>query len=63
MNNELVKIYNKKWNIIEKENELNQIIDSSDENIVLLYLVNNFKKTHCSIIGDYLYGFNKSVFI
>jgi len=63
MNNELVKIYNKKWNIIEKENELNQIIDSSDKNIVLLYLVNNFKKTHCSIIGDYLYGFNKSVFI
>ena len=63
MNNELVKINNKKKNIIEKENELNQIIDSSDEKKVLAYFVHNFKKTHCSIIGDYLCGFNKSVFI
>ena len=63
MNNELVKIHNKKKNIIEKENELNQIIDSSDEKKVLAYFVHNFKKTHCSIIGDYLCGFNKSVFI
>ena len=63
MNNELVKIHNKKHNIIEKENELNQVIDSSDEKKVLAYFVHNFKKTHCSIIGDYLCGFNKSVFI
>ena len=63
MNNELVKIHNKKKNIIEKENEAYQIIDSSDEKKVLEYFIHNFKKTHCSIIGDYLCGFNKSVFI
>ena len=63
MNNELVKIHNKKQDINEKENEINQIIDSSDEKKVLKYFVLNFKKTHCSIIGEYLCGFNKSVFI
>ena len=63
MNNELVKIHNKKQDINEKENEINQIIDSSDEKKVLKYFVLNFKKTHCSIIGEYLCGFNKSIFI
>ena len=62
-NSKDLKIHNKKKNIIEKENELNQIIDSSNEKIVLFYFIKNFKKTHCSVIGDYLYGVNKSVFI
>ena len=64
MNYELVKIHNKKKNIAENknDNELNQNIDSSNEKSMLKYFVKGFKKSHCSVIGQYLYGFNKSIF-
>ena len=63
MNNELVKINNKKNNINEDENGPYPNIDSSNHYKVFENFINNFKKTHCSIIGEYLCGFNKSVFI
>ena len=67
MNNELVKIHNKKRNIKteenEKENESYQQIDISNEKMVLQNFINEYKKTHCSVIGDNLCGFQKSVFI
>ena len=63
MNNELVKINNKKNNINEDENGPYPKIDSSNHYKVFENFINNFKKTHCSIIGEYLCGFNKSVFI
>ena len=62
-NNELVKINNKKNNINEDENGVYPKIDSSNPYKVFENFINNFKKTHCSIIGEYLCGFNKSVFI
>ena len=71
MNNELAKIHNKKKNIIENKNdnnnnndsELYQKIDTSNEKAVLEYFVKEFKKSHCTVIGQYLFGFNKSLFI
>ena len=63
MNNELVKINNKKNNINEDENGPYPKIDPSNHYKVFENFINNFKKTHCSIIGEYLCGFNKSVFI
>ena len=63
INTELVKIYNKIHNIKESENELYQKIDATNEEMVLKYFANNFKKSHCSIIGDQLCGFQKTVFI
>ena len=62
-NNELVKINNIKNNIIEDQNGPYPKIDSSNQYKVFENFINNFKKTHCSIIGEYLCGFNKSVFI
>ena len=56
MNNELVKIHNKKKNIIEEENESNQIIDSSDEKIVLSYFINNFKKIYMGLIKVFFFA-------
>jgi ubiquitin C-terminal hydrolase len=67
LNNELVKIYNKKRNIVENRNdndsELYQKIDASNEKAVLDYFVKEFKKNYCSVIGQYLFGFNKSLFV
>ena len=63
MNNELVKIHNKKYNINNNGDELYQKIDASNEYLVLNYFLENFKKNYCTIIGNYLIGFNKSVFI
>ena len=63
MNNELVSINNKKNNINVDENGPYPKIDSSNTYKVFENFINNFKKTHCSIIGEYLCGFNKSVFI
>ena len=67
LNNELVKIHNKKRNIVENRNdndsELYQKIDASNEKAVLDYFVKEFKKNYCSVIGQYLFGFNKSLFI
>ena len=61
-NTELVKIYNKIHNINESENELYQKIDATNEKMVVNAFANNFKKSHCSIIGDQLCGFQKTVF-
>jgi ubiquitin C-terminal hydrolase len=63
MNNELVKIHNKKYNINNNGDELYQKIDTSNEYMVLNFFLENFKRNYCSIIGNYLIGFNKSVFI
>ena len=67
LNNELVKMHNKKRNIVENRNddgsELYQKIDASNEKAVLDYFVKEFKKNYCSVIGQYLFGFNKSLFI
>ena len=65
INKELVLIHNKKHNIYDndKKNDFNQIIDSSNEMMVLENFVQNFKKTHCTVLGDNLCGFNKSVFV
>ena len=67
LNNELVKIHNKKRNIVENRNdndsELYQKIDASNEKAVLDYFVKEFKKNYCSVIGQYLFGFNKSLFV
>ena len=66
INNELVKIHNKKNNpklasktIIDKGV---QFLDISNEKIIFDNFQGNFNKTHCSIIGKILCGFNKSVF-
>ena len=59
----MVKINNIKNNIIEDQNGPYPKIDSSNQYKVFENFINNFKKTHCSIIGEYLCGFNKSVFI
>ena len=67
LNNELVKMHNKKRNIVENRNddgsELYQKIDASNEKAVLDYFVKEFKKNYCSVIGQYLFGFNKSLFV
>ena len=63
MNNELVKIYIIKHSINININETYKKIDPSNEKMVLDNFLKDFRKNNCSIIGDYLYGFNKSVFI
>ena len=65
LNKELVKIYNRKHKIIEdiQNEDAYQNIDTSNEQMVLMYFLNDFKKNYCSIIGDNLIGFNKSIFI
>ena len=69
INNELVKIHNKKRKKNDKnndknnENEFYQQIDISDEKMVLDNFLKEFKETHCSVIGDNLCGFQKSIFI
>ena len=66
MNNELVKIHNQKkkekYNKNKKENESYQQIDISNENDVLNNFLSEYKKTHCTVIGDQLCGFQKSIF-
>jgi len=63
MNNELTKIHNIKHNINSDKKELYQKVDTSDENMVLNYFLKDFKNKYSSIIGNYLIGFNKSIFI
>ena len=70
INKELVEVHNKKVkeknniNINnEKENEFNVQIDISNEKMVLNHFILEFQKTHCSVIGDNLCGFQKSEFI
>ena len=62
-NNELVKINNKRNNIVEDKNASYPMIDSSNQRNVFENFINNFNKTHNSIIEEYLCGFNKSVFV
>ena len=62
INTELVKIHNKNKNIT-KQNENIQAINIFDENAILNEFLENFKKNYCSVIGDHLCGFNKSIFI
>ena len=63
MNNELTKIHNIKHNNNSTEVDSYQKIDTSNENMVLNRFLKDFKKKYCSIIGNFLVGFNKSVFI
>ena len=65
LNKELVKIYKRKHKINEdaQNEEIYQNIDTSNENSVLMSFLDDFKKNYCSIIGDNLIGFNKSIFI
>ena len=63
MNNELTKIHNIKYNINSNEDKSYQKIDNSDENMVLNYFLKDFKKKYCTIIGNCLIGFNRSIFI
>ena len=63
MNNELTKIHYIKHNNNSTEVDSYQKIDTSNENMVLNRFLKDFKKKYCSIIGNFLVGFNKSVFI
>ena len=63
MNNELVKIHNKKEKIIQNQNEIMQSINIYEEKSVLTNFLDNFQKNHCTIIGKHLCGFNKSTFL
>ena len=63
MNNELTKIHNIKYNINSNKDESYQKIDNSDENMVLNHFLKDFKKKYCTIIGNCLIGFNRSIFI
>ena len=63
MNNELTKIHNIKHAINSDEDESYQKIDTSDENMVLNLFLKDFKKKYCTIIGNCLIGFNRSIFI
>ena len=63
MNNELTKIHNIKHNSNSTEVNSYQKVDTSNENMVLNRFLEDFKKKYCSIIGNFLIGFNKSVFI
>ena len=62
-NNELVKIYKKKKNIKENENENTPMINIYDEINVFQNFRKNFGVNYHSIIGDNLCGFQKSFFI
>ena len=62
INSELVKIHNKKHNIENNENELYQEINISDEKMILNRFIKDFQKKYCTVIGNNLIGFNKSVF-
>ena len=62
LNNELVKVYNKR-NTNNNENENYQKIDISDENAVFNHFSKDFQKNYCSIIGYNLYGFQKNLFV
>ena len=63
INNELVSLNNKINNINPNPNEIIRIKNIFDENEVLKIFLLNFNKTHSSIIGENLCGFNKSNFI
>ena len=65
LNKEMVKIYNRKHKIVEdnQNEDVYQNIDTSNEQMVLMSFLNDFKKNYCSTIGDNLIGFNKSIFI
>ena len=55
-------MHNKKHNIKNNENEQYKNIDISNENEVLNSFIIYFKHNYFSIIGDHLYGLQKSVF-
>ena len=67
INNELVQIHNikqkeKNGNNAE-EKILYEQIDPSNETKVLKLFISEYQKTHCSVIGTYLCGFQKSIFL
>ena len=62
INNELVKLHNKKNNINTNDVvEIAQNIDISNENKIFEYYFKNFKKTNCTVIGKYFCGFIKCI--
>ena len=65
LNNELIKIHNKKHNIINEQNNNIPIkkINISDEKEVYSSFGREFKKNHLTVIGNNLCGCQKSVFI
>ena len=62
LNSELVKLYNKTHNIIEKENEFNPNIDPTNVAMVFYEFKNEFTKNYHSAVGFNLCGFQKNVF-
>ena len=63
INNELINLKNKGNNNSQNPNTLFQIRDIYDENEVYQIFLLNFKKSHSSVIGNNLCGFNKSIFV
>ena len=65
LNNELIKIHNKKYNISNDQNNNIPIkkINISDQNEVYSCFRREFKKNHLTVIGNNLCGCQKSVFI
>ena len=64
LNSELSKLHNKLKNITKKRNENRkfQLIDTTNVKTVLDEFASEYKYTHCSVIGEYLCGFQRNVF-
>ena len=62
-NKELVQIHNKKKNIKGDENESNPNIDPTNEHSVFNAFRVDFSRTHYSVVGFNLCGFQRNVFI
>ena len=62
LNNELVKLFNRTHNIIERENEFNSNIDPTNEVMVFNEFQKEFTKNYHSTIGFNLCGFQKNIF-
>ena len=64
LNSELSKLHNKLKNRPKKNNENRkfQLIDTTNVNTVLAEFTSEYQYTHCSVIGEYLCGFQRNVF-
>ena len=63
LNNELVKLHNKKHNIKETQNVFNPNIDPTNESMVFNEFQKEFSKNYCSTVGFNLCGIQKNIFI
>ena len=63
INNELINLKNKGNKNCQNPNILLQIRDIYDENEIFKIFMVNFNKSHSSVIGENLCGFNKSIFV